>query len=86
MEPELPLEPELPPEPEPLLEPELPVFWNTTVPVVVGLVPCGAKVVLFPETQYEYWAPFWVVTTLLEVVYVPSVDGLTESKPIVPVC
>jgi hypothetical protein len=42
-------------------------FWNTTVPVVVGLVPCGVQVILFPETQYEYCRPSSVVTTLPEV-------------------
>ena len=31
-------------------------FWNAIVPVVVGLVPCGVQAILFPETQYEYFA------------------------------
>jgi hypothetical protein len=42
-------------------------FWNTTVPIVVGLVLGGAQVILLPETQYEYCRPLSVVTTLPEV-------------------
>jgi hypothetical protein len=30
-------------------------FWNTMVPVMVGLVVCGVQVIFFPETQYEYF-------------------------------
>jgi hypothetical protein len=30
-------------------------FWNTMVPVMVGLVVCWVQVILFPETQYEYF-------------------------------
>jgi hypothetical protein len=43
-------------------------FWNTTVPVVVGLVLCGVQVIVFPDTQYEYFASLPIVTTLPEVV------------------
>jgi hypothetical protein len=49
-------------------EPPLPFFWNTTVPVRVGLVICGVQVIVLPETQYEYFASLSSVTTLLAVV------------------
>jgi hypothetical protein len=45
----------------------LPFFWNTTVPVRVGLAICGVQVIVLPETQYEYFASLSNVSTLLAV-------------------
>ena len=61
-------------------------FWSTTEPVAVGFVLCGAMVMLFPETQYEYGVLPSSVSTLPEGLYVPLVDGPMDGNPIPPVC
>jgi hypothetical protein len=81
----------VPPEPgwPPLLvppEPVVPLFWSTTVPVMVGLVLCGVMVSVFSETQYEYFMVSSVVSTLLEVVYMPLADAKKDTNPIPPDC
>ena len=46
------------------------LFVNTIVPDCVGLVLCGVRVSVFPETQYEYFASgtLSVVSVLPDVV------------------
>jgi hypothetical protein len=46
----------------------VPLFANTIVPDVVGLMLCGDQVIALPATQYEYFAAPSAVRTLFDVV------------------